>query len=1618
MSSKIDVDKAATSKSLLSVFNNPNFSGFKNTYQDITSSIQNKSPTSPAELQSSPAQPNNPTELPKSVVLSQLSAIASSNNSLISSNQNSPLQALDSFNNGLAKTHNIHDLNNFDSSSLSPRDRDAHKLIMMLKGFDHLLPSNSSKSTPDASISNKDTAHQSPKHQTVPSFPPSTSQEPTLPRFDNPIDPFNFIVDTIEPIKSPIPISIEPKNSLPSPSSKINSPALSDSKRSSDSKKNKKKRSKKPSHIPYGDPNIQSNFHSKERIAIVSTPPDGSSKRAIGASSAFICYGKRGGDIRAIQQWSDHRSLLVGHTSDVVQILFHPYSKLYPENNSILASVGSDNSVIIWFLDINNTSKVLKNSSNPENTNLGSFDSKLAEKFLIDPSETIVSIEWCPEFYNLKPEGFDFAVLAIATDCNLYILTISTCPTTSSKLVASTFSSQSIFNSSISAISWVKRSFGWDIFVCSVDGSLKRLSYSTTSNPPSIQFLPISSSLGSNVSWMKWVSPFTLAEGLGHLLVAHSNSSLLELRWLGPDSDVLGGNVSNIVHKLDMLMIPPNAEKKNIIGSPKSSFNLNDNINLEYEDISHTLVVISKITPSIVFIPIVIDSSQPSNVCFETSTTVSLPNTESTQNVIDHHSRKISQISNTLSESVIVCDITVEENGNGQNVIGLYCVFPSEITQYNMHISLPSVNPIRLHNTDDSDKDLISSLDAIMISNDSRIKNSISQDIEDQISHSNLTGAEYLEWMLNQAASLRPRALSTNQGTVDTNDFETTSSIGYTNYSTSSPLSKGLFRSKSPNTNDDFKSVTSTNCNPSYTPRIIESKDEYLNPFTDIVKGIDQLNISINDDESRAQESFLLNRNDNSTKEFSSGLYNNKNSISRESSIDNNNHLGNALSLKNDSKDVDYGKINNLIKEAVNSSISDILFSNQFKSMINSSVQEALASSIGPTLVSSLNSSVKTAMQSCLIPSYNRATSEMFEQINQTFSSGVAQLIDSASSLIKNSIPENSNNQPDLLNQSNPNYNFPPVGTNQQQSSNTNNNSNPANMINQLNNQYLLSHETPNIINFNDNAHPNQHVGNQDFLSNNPQVDLFQNQQNFISNQNQHNFIPNQNQQNFIPNQNRQSLIITPNQNDIYQTQGQLNQFPILNNNTAIPAQPQHILNPMNSLPPNNNSIANQNLYMLQLQQIQGQLNLNQMTNSSFPPNIQQDFNNNPISANQYSQPPNQPIGQIVQNLEPPSTKQDNRINSLVALLNSGTNTNSNIGATTVVKSPRPINKKKSIDVSGSDTNVEPNLINQNLGSLNMSSPIGGSSEPKSPKGQSHSPFLINENMSKPNTQHKKSQKVASKSAKQNAQKTPLAQTPRSQSGSRISAFDVSSIGNEIYKSKVLIDNSKSSAAPKTQKNDDMSPCHAAEDVVLAETARMIERKSDPRDILILALSTKLSRGDSIPNKNSNPLHIVFKVIGLLNSEEIALDSTDMDLDFLFSLIYSLVINPDLAYNNVELMEKYLFIFLNKLKKTNARISNSYGWNSLESNGESENEKEISLKELLGELFAANIALSEEAGGGNKDISIVDDGLLPVKTAVFKCLELVSLRLEDCDTDNDVRLLAKVRTLIRLVQSL
>ncbi|OLY83231.1 hypothetical protein AYI68_g2625 [Smittium mucronatum] len=1593
MSFNVDVGKKATSESLLSVFNNPNFSGFKNTYGDVSESISKdistKEPGSLIPISPIPAKQMNSLKRERDLPLSP--EIDNTQNIQDSSLSISADPIFDSLANNEPKDS---------ENSLSTKDLDAHKLIMMLKGFEKFHPNNQKNNNSGIleNIQNTSTNDSDPSllAQSPQNFLNSPSSKSL--KFSNPIDPFNLISETMnvksmsQPITSPQDNPLD-KHAISSLSQDPPLP-ISDVKTNTEIKKVKKKRSKKVFHVPYGDPMIQSNFHSIVQIALVSTLPDESLKRAIGANGNYICYGKKGGDIRIIQQWTEQRDLLVGHTVDVSQIKFHPVSKLYPDNLSILATVGCDNSVIIWNLDTNCSPKLFQNSSEPAPGSSEIFESKLIDRFFINSSEKILSVEWCPEYYNLKPENFDFATLAIATDKNLYILTIPTCPGPSSNLVVNTFSSSIISNSSISSIVWVKRKFGWDLLVASEDGSLRRLFRNSSSDFSSLEFQLISSTLGSHIILMKWVSPFTLTEGLGHLLIARSNSFFVDLRWLGPDSDVLGGNVSNVICRLDLSPSSTSAVKK--IQTPGDSDvqpSLEKSFKLGYEDISHTLIVTSKLSTSMVFIPIIPDTSQPSYVCFDVSVPSTLLNREKITNNHDSPPRRIAEISKYMSSSVFEFDSTLEECGDDQTIIGLYCVFSDEISQYQLLITPPPSCPLRLQNYNELENDVSSSLQDLMIYNDLKIKETISQQVEDQNSDSRLNGAEYLEWMLSQAASLRPRALSTNHGTVDTSDIEDLSSTtGRNNYPAPQFLGRDLFNNKSPSFTEDFKSVTSTNVQPAYTPKIAESKDGDSIQYNDIEKSIKQLNIAIEEEESKAQQSFSQSLADQKKKEF------NSNRISDHQSIDGNQNFLISEMARNSLGNLDYPIIDKLIKESVKDSLTEIILSEEYKSLISSIVQETLTQAINSSLLNSLQNSVESAMKSSLIPAYNRATDEMFKQINSSFSSGVQQLINSANNKIVGVEPKTivpSNHFTNINN----NTNFNPSGNVSQKplSPGLNDALNNKNIstISNIGNSYTLPIENHRASSFSDSQNPSQFSGNVDFVSNQQHADSYQNQQQISIGQN-----------------NNAGIMLNPNQTGMFQFQNQMGSYPNNVQQNIIPGHPHVNPNTLAHLSFNKNLPNSQTNYIHQLQQIQGQLGLNPATNPTYQPSM---FNSGVPNVGPISQLVNSNLnqksqlqGQNSHNPNAVTENPDNRINSLVALLNSGGT--SNLDST----SPREHKKKR--ETLKSKNNMQIDSLNRNITNLVTNSQLSGSSEPKSPCNFQAFEKENNENGGDSLNQSRRNSRVFSETNSHRTRKNTLSSGPRPSSGSHSPDFDLNNNNNVLSVADSSREKSTSEVGARSSKVDLISPGHPTEDLALSEINKMIELKRDPRDILTLALSTKLSGSNISRGKGSNPLHIVYKVISIIKPDDLEITLSEVDIEFLFSLIYSLVINPDLASANVDIMEKWLYMLLSKLRKRCPDLSSVYGWSNLDSSSDDIWERE--LRSSLSSLSSANAYLVNETGHNSGKEVLKNNEILSVKAAVLRCLETTSMIMGDCESDNDVRLLAKIRTLIRLVQNL
>ncbi|KAF9912845.1 hypothetical protein EC991_008711 [Linnemannia zychae] len=107
-------------------------------------------------------------------------------------------------------------------------------------------------------------------------------------------------------------------------------------------------------------------------ITLIATDVDYNHGKMVAVSKGYISYAAKGGKIRVIQQAHGHRTLLRGHTDQVIDMSFS--SANYGASGSqLLASVGRDSSVIIWDLsspDLDSTdiahSKFLELTGEPQ----------------------------------------------------------------------------------------------------------------------------------------------------------------------------------------------------------------------------------------------------------------------------------------------------------------------------------------------------------------------------------------------------------------------------------------------------------------------------------------------------------------------------------------------------------------------------------------------------------------------------------------------------------------------------------------------------------------------------------------------------------------------------------------------------------------------------------------------------------------------------------------------------------------------------------------------------------------------------------------------------------------------------------------------------------------------------------------------------------------------------------------------------------------------------------------------------------------------------------------------------------------------------------------------------
>ncbi|KAG9323885.1 hypothetical protein KVV02_003545 [Mortierella alpina] len=85
-------------------------------------------------------------------------------------------------------------------------------------------------------------------------------------------------------------------------------------------------------------------------ITLIPTDVEYNHGRMVAVSKGYISYAAKGGKIRVIQQSHGHRTLLRGHTDQVIDMGFSSVKAQKATGLQLLASVGKDSKVIIWDL--------------------------------------------------------------------------------------------------------------------------------------------------------------------------------------------------------------------------------------------------------------------------------------------------------------------------------------------------------------------------------------------------------------------------------------------------------------------------------------------------------------------------------------------------------------------------------------------------------------------------------------------------------------------------------------------------------------------------------------------------------------------------------------------------------------------------------------------------------------------------------------------------------------------------------------------------------------------------------------------------------------------------------------------------------------------------------------------------------------------------------------------------------------------------------------------------------------------------------------------------------------------------------------------------------------------
>ncbi|KAG0023494.1 hypothetical protein BGZ80_009269 [Entomortierella chlamydospora] len=89
-------------------------------------------------------------------------------------------------------------------------------------------------------------------------------------------------------------------------------------------------------------------------ITLIATDVEYNHGKMVAVSKGYISYAAKGGKIRVIQQSHGHRTLLRGHTDQIIDMGFSSASSQDPSGMQLLASIGRDSKLVIWDLSGSN----------------------------------------------------------------------------------------------------------------------------------------------------------------------------------------------------------------------------------------------------------------------------------------------------------------------------------------------------------------------------------------------------------------------------------------------------------------------------------------------------------------------------------------------------------------------------------------------------------------------------------------------------------------------------------------------------------------------------------------------------------------------------------------------------------------------------------------------------------------------------------------------------------------------------------------------------------------------------------------------------------------------------------------------------------------------------------------------------------------------------------------------------------------------------------------------------------------------------------------------------------------------------------------------------------------